>query len=419
MFNLAASLSFAESEVIVKANDPILFGQIVQTVTALNQGESVDISGNSEEDDRLAFEVYLEYCQGVGENLSVISVNNRLSVRCYARVLFENKKLFQIDRKAMFEIKNNIPKLPVYLYAKDFYKGNLFLKDLPSFGKTLKTIPSSSQERIFKTLTSFFNWCVSKGYKINNPFDKQKFFCEKKDDKVVAYTQADLKALFEGDAFDKYTYNFSCRYWASLISLFMGARRGEITALDLSDVIVDKSGRWYLYIRKDTSVPNKKKLVKNSHSVRLIPIHQKLMELGFDRYYQTIKNEGYPVLFPDINIRSTGLTDYDCLSISFANYRRALKIEGHKTFHSLRHNAISCLKHKKCHLPDIQQLVGHAFGNITFDIYGEPSDMTDMVNLVNKISYDLDIKPWQDSSAKKHTRERVWNKSKINLRINS
>lgn len=420
MFNLTASLSFTESEITVKASNANLFNQILQTVTAINNGEAVATSSYSNEDNRDAIEVYEEYCKGVGENLSLISVKNRTSVRNYVRTLFNGKKLNEIDRKAMFEIKNNLDKLPVYLYNKDFYNQKKLLKDLPSYKKSFSTVTPGTQDRIFTMLVAFFNWCVAKGYKDTNPFDKQKLFNEKvQEEKVVAYTQKDLEKLFVGDAFKRFHTRFSARYWIPLFSLYTGARRSEIAALDVDDIKTDKFGRWYISVNTNSKVPGKKKLVKNDHSARLIPIHNKLLELGFKRYFETIKEEGYPVLFPDVVIKSKGLVDGDAISVPFSTYRQELKIEGHKTLHSLRHNAVACLKHKKCHLPDIQQLIGHAFGNITFDVYGEPSDMSEMFDLVNKIDYNLNIESWSDSELKKHTRERVWNKTKTNLRINS
>ena len=74
MFNLTASLSFTESEITIKASNSDLFNQILQTVTAINNGQQVALSNNSNEDGREAIEVYEEYCKGIGENLSVISI---------------------------------------------------------------------------------------------------------------------------------------------------------------------------------------------------------------------------------------------------------------------------------------------------------------------------------------------------------
>ena len=157
------------------------------------------------------------------------------------------KKLSEIDRKAMFDIKNNLGKLPVYLYNKDFYNQKLLLKDIPSYKPSFTTVTSGTQERIFTMLISFFNWCVAKGFKESNPFDKQKLFNDKsKEEKVVAYTQKDLEKLFVGDNFKRFSLRFSARYWVPLFSLYMGVRRSEIAGLDIDDVKKDKFGRWYI-----------------------------------------------------------------------------------------------------------------------------------------------------------------------------
>lgn len=441
MFNLTASLAFRDSEITIKSQDLSMFNQLVTSMQAIQsqfeRAEQILVpqvvpqtvqqiaaptvlptlpatTVNTLEDGRPAIEVYDEYCQGIGENLSPLSLRGRSSFKLYVGVLFGDRPLNTIDRTVVHEIKNNIYRIPIYLYNKDFYAEKKGLSDIR---EGMKPITHGTAERLFSMIIAFFNWCVAKGYKENNPFNGQKLFVEKKREKVETYNKSDFDILFDKTNFERFCERFGSRYWITLISLYTGARKGEIVGLDMADVIIDKNGQYYLYVRKETTVKNKVKLVKNSHSIRLIPIPDILMKLGFADYVNTIKAEGYPVLFPDCRIKENGMTDSDAITLAWLKYRQDCKIEGHKTFHSLRHNTVSCLKHKKCLLSDIQELIGHSYGNITFDVYGEPSDISDIVNLVNKVDYGIEHHPWQDTELKRKIRAKAWAKTVEALKL--
>lgn len=98
-----------------------------------------------------------------------------------------------------------------------------------------------------------------------------------------AFTQAELKTIF-GDAFYmNANYNRSYQYWVPLLGLFTGARLNEISQLQLDDVRQDDAGLWYIDITasSDDEEGDESKSVKNEESRRIVPVHQKLLDLGF------------------------------------------------------------------------------------------------------------------------------------------
>ena len=76
------------------------------------------------------------------------------------------------------------------------------------------------------------------------------------------------------------------RYWVPLIALFSGMRAGEIVQLQLKDVRLND--QWWVFdINKGD---DGSKAVKTASSLRQVPIHPSLMELGFMEWVEGEKN---------------------------------------------------------------------------------------------------------------------------------
>lgn len=81
----------------------------------------------------------------------------------------------------------------------------------------------------------------------------------------------------------------TAKYWAPFISLYSGARVGEILQLDVSD-IKEEGGIHYFDINKDDG-----KNLKTDSSERIAPIHQTLIDAGFLALVAARKAKVYPV----------------------------------------------------------------------------------------------------------------------------
>lgn len=144
-------------------------------------------------------------------------------------------------------------------------------------------------------------------------------------------------------------------YWLPLLGLYHGARLGELTQLQREDVRkVDDI--WCLDINDEDF-----KNLKNEQSRRLVPVHPKLLKLGFIEYAHEIAAVNGDRIFPDLKAGGADKkASYD-FTRKFGAYRKGIGIyERWLDFHSLRHTFISKLADKS--VPDITiaTIAGHA-----------------------------------------------------------
>lgn len=121
-------------------------------------------------------------------------------------------------------------------------------------------------------------------------------------------------------------------YWVPLIGLYTGARLGEIIQLYVSD-IKEENGVRYFDINED----GEDKRLKNRNSVRSIPIHQDLVQMGFLDLVESRKKARQKRVFPDLKAGDDGYYS----SPFTKHFRRHLESIDIKrdtlTFHSFRH----------------------------------------------------------------------------------
>lgn len=136
-------------------------------------------------------------------------------------------------------------------------------------------------------LQKFFNWAMAGGMYIHhqNPV-KQKFAgkgeIHDETKSWAEFTEDDLKLLFGS----KYLMNLGEKpdwYWLPLMSLLSGARLGEIAKLAV-DEFVEIEGIHCYKIVLDSA--------KNKSSIRTIPLHSRLIELGILEYVQALRDRG-------------------------------------------------------------------------------------------------------------------------------
>lgn len=93
----------------------------------------------------------------------------------------------------------------------------------------------------------------------------------------------------------------SGRYWVPLISLFSGARLGEIVQLRTADVR-DEQGILHFTLSDE----EEDQRVKNANSRRRIPVHHQLIKFGFRELLEKRQREGEARLFPDLEMGKDG-----------------------------------------------------------------------------------------------------------------
>ncbi|WP_374483436.1 DUF6538 domain-containing protein [Zoogloea sp.] len=119
--------------------------------------------------------------------------------------------------------------------------------------------------------------------------------------KQRAFTRNELKTVFEGKSLLESSQKMDelHKFWLPVVCLYTGARINEICQLNPQCDIRRVSDILILHITEESeSAPGIIKTVKNDSSRRLIPVHEKLIELGFDQYVAALQAAGAQQLFP-------------------------------------------------------------------------------------------------------------------------
>lgn len=207
----------------------------------------------------------------------------------------------------------------------------------------LPHIKKATVNKHINRLSAFFDYCSRQRYMASpNPFfqkaskrSKINGGAENAVAERQAFNMADLERIFDPTLYK--TRKLPHSFWPPLIALMTGARVNEIAQLYLADIVDDdrdNPGRWrFMILAKE-----KDQRVKNPSSLRSIPMHPKLIELGFLAYLQDVKALGYKRVFP--TLRYTEASGYgDSVSEFFLGYLRD-KVgitDSTKVFHSFRY----------------------------------------------------------------------------------
>ncbi|OIQ27170.1 MAG: hypothetical protein BM562_15130 [Alphaproteobacteria bacterium MedPE-SWcel] len=171
-------------------------------------------------------------------------------------------------------------------------------------------------------------------------------------------------------------------YWGPILAGYSGARREEVLGLEPRDV-VSVDGIACYHIRD-----NMHRGVKTFSSERLVPIHEHLIELGFLRHVEEMRQRGATAVFPELIATNDSQSFGDKIYYNWAK-ALVLQLDGNPRelcFHSFRHYAIAHLKE----LPEVSEkqrrdLVGHSGGDVHDEQYDVATSMTVMSSVVAKL----------------------------------
>lgn len=212
--------------------------------------------------------------------------------------------------------------------------------DVELFGG-VETISDETINGHFERLASFFKFCHERRY-MGQPSPvagraKKDATVNTDAPKRLAFSAADLIAIFDPKTYQ--SRQLPHTFWPPLIALYTGARCNEIAQLYLDDIVNDdpvRPERWRIMIRIGPGRTDQR--LKNKFSNRSIPLHQRLIDLGFIDYLNDVRAQGFERVFP--SLRWTKAAGYgDTVSDMFRDYlRNKVKItDGLKVLHSFRH----------------------------------------------------------------------------------
>ncbi len=199
------------------------------------------------------------------------------------------------------------------------------------------------------------------------------------------FTPEELHKIFNPTTYpDPHAQKQIARFWIPIIALYHGCRQNEICQLNVSDVIKEKNIPCFSINSND-----KDKSLKNKSSNRVIPIHPKLIEMGFLNYVEYQRRNQQEKLFSELT--KTKRNGYGKIIQSwFARHLDHLGITGNdKVFHSFRHTFETKAVEKRIPAEYQNAICGWTDSGTGQRVYAHKKDIKIMLEELTKINYPI------------------------------
>lgn len=277
---------------------------------------------------------------------------NVVAGRVLGEVLGNDTNILDVNREACRAVQGLIMRLPPNSTKKFPNRSLKWVADHADAKKLKRMSPKTVNSYMMK-VSALFKWAVQEQLLPSNPAaglllpdtgpqneDRNPFTVEQLNAifRLPVFTGCKSERSFTVEGPNVYR---NATFWAPLISTFTGLRANEIGALNVTNVL-QKDGIWTFEV---TTTDTEDKRVKNAQSVRLIPVHRELVEVGFLEYHRETIRSGHTKLFPDLRLDASGYYSRR-ISDHFSRMlvRGALK-KPRQSFHSFRHNFRDIIRH--------------------------------------------------------------------------
>lgn len=299
--------------------------------------------------------------------------------------LLGNPRVGDVTKEDIRTFALTLPRLPSNVGKR--FRGKPLLAVLDEIGDRAD-IPRLAPQTInsgFSALRAVFRWAVEHDLIQQNPTTILRDVSEgRAREQRVPFEDADIQAFFAH--LDKPARGRSKHdgqpymYWIPRILAFSGMRLGEAAQLRKADV------------RKENGVPvfdinvEDGKRTKNASSVRLVPVHPRLIELGFLDFVAK-QPEGF--LWPE-NLRTAATPERSPTDELSKLLMRRLRSSGvkdeRKTIHSFRHTVSKRLAALSIPEYQIADILGHENESMTTGRYGGGTPPDAMLQALSKLS---------------------------------
>lgn len=252
-------------------------------------------------------------------------------------------------------------------------------------------------------LSTILEFAVGEGLIERNPVKSIKAVTQKrrKKDRRQPFDDFALNRIFNAPLYtgcmdDEYGYNKPGpnkprrhRFWIPLIALYTGMRLNEICQLFTVDVD-ELEGLAVIHVRIDE---DEEKSLKNLTSERTIPIHNKLIELGFLDYVASIRQQGHKQLFPHLTKGASGSLS-DAFSKWFNRFLHGIGVKAHNdkmVFHSFRHTFRDAARNARIPAEVVSALGGWKESDNVRDEYGSGYKIKLLNEEIQKIRHPFKI----------------------------
>lgn len=254
---------------------------------------------------------------------------------------------------------------------------------------TGRTLSDSAINKHLSVISSVLEWASNNSYfsdNWHNPVRGKTIKRKGLKQDRMPFTEDDLRTIFSNDIYTKHTRpKGGCgeaAYWIPIIGLYTGMRLEEIGQLLVSDVRREGGIRYF-----DINDSDGKQL-KNKSSIRRVPIHKKLLDLGLVDYADSLEGEQ---LFPLLKKDKYGKLTQNWSKWFGRHLRRIGITDSSKVFHSYRHGLKDALRNADADEAISDAITGHSSVSIGRS-YGSGYNLTILNKAVQGVNYDIELK---------------------------
>ena len=293
----------------------------------------------------------------------------------------EDTPVYRITRDNLLEFRDLLYKIPTKLAQKSRYKDKS-LSQILKLGENDDKLSEPTIQKYMIRVIQFFNYCFDSGYISKSITAKMnvKIDIDPSERAVLPYEASEARKIFEIVTSIKQSgkspssrIEASELYYVTMIAAYSGMRIKEITQLHKEDIAL-KDGIYCFNINT-----NDGKTTKTKNSIRFVPIHSKLIDLGLLEYVNSKKSG---------NIFKVSNKDFSEIFRSQIQ-RKFIDKDSKKTFYSFRHYFIDYLVQREVEANLIAQIVGHEKQyKILLNTYAKPINANTLKAKVEMVSYD-------------------------------
>ena len=278
-------------------------------------------------------------------------------VKIVGNILFKffhpSKDITTISRDDLLKFRNTLAHIPTKLNQKAKYKDKS-LEQIIRIGKNDAKLSQVTIQKYMIRVVQFFKYCYNSDYISKSIVNDQNVKVEinPMERKVLPYSKEEANAIFKIVQNFKETNKSPSKrisandlYYITMIAAYSGMRINEIVQLRARD-IVQQNNVFCFSVNRDDG-----KSTKNINSIRLVPVHSKLIELGLMEFVKQRASANKSIF---------KVSNKDFSEIFRSQIQRKLiSSDKQKTFYSFRHYFIDTLVQQEVEPNIIAQIVGH------------------------------------------------------------
>lgn len=251
------------------------------------------------------------------------------------------------------------------------------------------SISLPTQQKHVDYMRGFFHWCRERRLSESELFEGIRLFKHRKDVSIerLPFSPEELTVLFSPTHLSE--LDAPHKYWVPLIALYMGMRINEISQLYVEDVVrIGEEGEEKM-LCFNIAGDREGQHIKTPYARRIMPVHPRLIELGFKDYLRDVLDTGAHHLFPGLTWTAPGPGNpvSDWFNRTHLRGRCGITAKT-KTFHGFRHTFATLAASSKVPDPNISELMGHCTGSSTIRRhYIKSSEIRAMKDFLEKIDF--------------------------------